>query len=167
MAKLKLGDQAPSFSLINTEGELFQFEQHQQEDTRWHMLVFFRGEWCPVCNEQLEELQEHLGAFQKLDVHPIAIAKDELESLRKMKEKHGLEFPVLSDNENAAIDSYGVMMHREDDPYEDHGEHGEPAIFLIDENGKLMAQFLQSSPFGRPSPDGLITTIKYIRKNKA
>ncbi|MFP3360319.1 redoxin domain-containing protein, partial [Planococcus sp. SIMBA_143] len=51
MAKLKLGDQAPSFSLINTEGELFQFEQHQQEDNRWHMLVFFRGEWCPVCNE--------------------------------------------------------------------------------------------------------------------
>lgn len=167
MTKLNLGQDAPSFSLVNTEGELFQFEEHQKSDNRWHMLVFFRGEWCPVCNEQLEELQEHLGAFQKLDVHPIAIAKDSLESLRKMKEKHSLQFPVLSDNENAAIDAYGVMMHSEDDPYEDHGEHGEPAIFLIDENGKLMAQYLQSSPFGRPSPDGLITTIKYIRKNKA
>ncbi|WP_347548930.1 peroxiredoxin family protein [Pseudalkalibacillus hwajinpoensis] len=167
MAKLSLGHNVPSFSLIDTEGELFQLEQHMKNDKRWHMLIFFRGEWCPVCNEQLEELQQHLSAFQKLDVHPIALAKDDLESLRKMKEKHGLKFPVLSDNENVAIDSYGVMMHRDDDPYEDHGEHGEPAIFLVDENGKLMAQYLQSSPFGRPSADGLVTTIKYIRKNKA
>lgn len=168
MAKLSLGQDVPTFSLIDTEGGLFQLDKHLEEDNnRWHMLVFFRGEWCPVCNEQMEELQQNISTFTELDVHVIAIAKDEMDSLRKLKQKHSLDFPVLQDHEQAAIDSFGVFMHTEDDPYEDHGEHGEPAIFLIDDNGKLMAQYLQSSPFGRPSVDGLVTTIKYIRKNKA
>ena len=49
--------------------------------------------------------------------------------------------------------------------YEAHGVHGEPAYFLVDENGTLLYHQRQTSPFGRPSATELRKIITYIAKN--
>ncbi|TLS38784.1 peroxiredoxin family protein [Pseudalkalibacillus caeni] len=167
MPKLVPGDKAPDFSLVDTGGNLFQFHEHIESENRWHLIVFFRGSWCPVCNAQLKELQENLGTFEELDTHVLTISSDGIDHLRGMKQEHNLEFPVLSDPDLVAIDSFGVFYQREEKAlYDDHGSHGEPAVFILDEAGTVMAEFIQTSPFGRPDIDGLRKTIKYIRKNK-
>lgn len=74
-------------------------------------------------------------------------------------------FPVLSDEKLEALQKFDVFYHSKDAPYEDHGTHGEPAYFLVDEEGKLLYQQRQTSPFGRPSATELRKIVQYIQKN--
>jgi peroxiredoxin len=161
---LRTGDQAPDFTLKSETGESFSFYQHIEKDDRSHLLVFFRGEWCPVCNEQLKELEQNIDTFKELNTHIIAISTDEGENLNQMKEKHGLSFPVFSDPDRNAAEPYGVQYHN-GNLYEDHGQHGEPAIFFIDDQKRVLYFDIQTGPFGRPAAEELRKTIKYIKKN--
>ncbi len=79
------------------------------------------------------------------------MSTDKLENLKKMALENNLSFPILSDESLVALKAYDVFYHGDDAPYEDHGTHGEPAYFLVDENGQLLYQQRQTSPFGRPS----------------
>jgi peroxiredoxin len=165
MKLLRVGDQAPDFTLRSETGESFSFYQHLEKDDRLHLLVFFRGEWCPVCNEQLKELEQNMDTFKELNTHILAFSTDEAENLNKMKERLGLSFPLFSDPVRMAAEPYGVHYHS-GNMYSDHGEHGEPALFLIDDKKRLLYSDIQTGPFGRPSAADLRKTIQYIKKNR-
>ncbi|MDN4525621.1 peroxiredoxin family protein [Fictibacillus fluitans] len=163
MTKFQLGDQAPDFSAVTAEGDTFQFYDHLNQDDRFHLLIFFRGEWCPVCKEQLQDLEEHKDIFSELNTHIVSISTDEKENLAKLKEDSSLSFPVLSDKDREVINSYGVYYH-DGVYYDDHESHGEPAAFLIDPQKRIVYLSVQTGPFGRPSAEDLRKTIKYIQK---
>lgn len=165
MPHLELNSEAPDFDAVATDGSLFSLKKHLKEHDAWHLLVFFRGSWCPVCNETLKELNESIDYFTKLNTHIVAISGDHIDDLKRMAEEHRFSFPVLGDKDDIAARSFGVMRHTEDAPYEDHGEHIEPAVFLMDNRGRILYIQIQTSPFGRPSPHDLGRTIKYIKEN--
>lgn len=164
MKTLKIGEQAPAFELPQAEGGNYSLEQDMVDRPGWRYLIFFRGAWCSVCNEDLKELQESLSYFDGKEVHFTALSTDNREDSLEMKEKHGLSFPILSDVSRDLLDEYGVFYHDEDAPYEDHGAHGEAAYFLLDEKGNIMYQQRQTSPFGRPNAKEMRKIVAYIRK---
>lgn len=131
-----------------------------------HLIIFFRGSWCPVCVSDLKSLQESKSYFDEKNVHLLTISTDKKEDLKKMAEENDFTFPVLADEEQEALKAYDVFYHGEEAPYEDHGVHGEPAYFLIDENGKILYQQRQTSPFGRPSVTELRKIVQYVTKNR-
>ncbi len=163
MFMIQTGDTAPDFTIKSENGESFSLHNHLEKDDRFHLLVFFRGEWCPVCNDQLKELEQNIETFNELNTHILAISTDEEQNLKKMKEKHALSFPVFSDIERVAGEPYGVQYHN-GKLYDDHGEHGEPALFLIDDQKRVVYFDIQTGPFGRPTAEDLRKTIKYIKK---
>lgn len=165
MTKFQLGDKIPSFTLPTVTGETFSFSEHQDQHQSWHLIVFFRGPWCPVCKSELNDLQESKGFFEGENVHLITISSEKLDNLKSFSEEENLSFTMLSDESLEAINSFDVYYHGEDAPYEDHGAHGEPAYFLVDEKGKLLYQQRQTGPFGRPSTTELRKIVKYIKKN--
>jgi peroxiredoxin len=110
-------------------------------------------------------LEESKIFFESKDVYITAISTDNKDSLKKMVDDKRLSFPVLCDESLRALKAYGVFYHSDNDPYEDHGEHGEPAYFLVDETGRLLYQQKQTGPFGRPSVIDLRKTVQYIKKN--
>ncbi|MBM7701300.1 peroxiredoxin family protein [Metabacillus iocasae] len=165
MPEFTLKSQVPDFSLPTVTGETFSFDSHQKEHQSWHLIIFFRGAWCPVCVSDLKDLEGSKGFFEEKNVHIITISTDSVANLKEMVEEHQLTMPVLSDEKLEALKEYGVYYHGEDAPYEDHGEHGEPAYFLVDEEGKLLYQQKQTSPFGRPSTTELRKIVQYIKKN--
>lgn len=81
-----------------------------------------------------------------------------------MVDEQKLTFPVLADEELTALKAYDVFYHGDDAPYEDHGAHGKPAYFLVDENGQLLYQQKQTSPFGRPTATELRKIVQFIKK---
>ncbi|OLN22276.1 peroxiredoxin [Domibacillus antri] len=165
MSALQLGDTIPNFTLPSVSGGDFSFLAHQQEHKSWHLIIFFRGAWCPVCVQDLKDLEENKPFFEGKNVHLITISTDQLDNLKQMADEHDLSFPVLADEELTALKALDVFYHGDDAPYEDHGAHGEPAYFLVDENGKLLYQQKQTSPFGRPDSTELRKIVQYIRKN--
>lgn len=165
MAKFNLGEAVPNIELPSVAGNTFSFKKHQQDHQSWHLVIFFRGSWCPVCINDLKELEESKNFFESKNVHIITISADSSEALKKMADDNHLSFQVLADEKLEAIKEYDVHYHGENAPYEDHGVHGEPAYFLVDEKGQLLYQQRQTSPFGRPSATELRKIVQYIRKN--
>ncbi|WP_163529001.1 peroxiredoxin family protein [Halobacillus ihumii] len=166
MSVFKLGEKVPNFTLTAVSGEDYTFEDYRQaNEGNWHLLIYFRGSWCPACMEELKEFEESKSHFEDKKVKLTTISTDNLESLKKMVDKHEFTFPVLSDSDLTVLAQYDVYYHGTEDPYEDHGTHGEPAYFLTDENGNLLYQQRQTSPFGRPHPKEIGKIIKYISEN--
>lgn len=165
MSIFNLGDKVPDFTLPAVNGGKFSLESHQNQHRSWHLIIFFRGSWCPVCLHELKELEENKSYFEGKNVHLITLSTDRLENLKKMVDEHNLTITVLADEELKTLKAYDVFYHGEDAPYEDHGKHGEPAYFLVDENGQLLYQQKQTSPFGRPSSTELRKIVQYIGKN--
>jgi peroxiredoxin len=165
MAIFKLGEKVPNFALPEISGQDFSFESYLKEHKSWNLIIFFRGAWCPVCVHDLKDLEESKAFFEGKNVHLITISTDKLENLKKMSLENNLSFPILSDENLDALKAYDVFYHGEDAPYEDHGTHGEPAYFLVDENGHLLYQQRQTSPFGRPTSTELRKIVQYIGKN--
>ena len=160
-----MGDIVPNFTLPAASGDDYSFEAYRKEYKGWHLIIFFRGSWCPVCISDLKDLEESKSFFESKNVYLTAISTDKLENLKKMVDEHKLTFPVLADEELTALKAYDVFYHGDDAPYDDHGAHGEPAYFLVDENGQLLYQQKQTSPFGRPTATELRKIVQYIRKN--
>ncbi|MGP4077780.1 peroxiredoxin family protein [Halobacillus sp. K22] len=166
MTTFKLNQPAPDFTLPAVSGEDYNFsEVLKEKNDQWHLIIYFRGSWCPACMSELQELEESKGYFEKQNIHLTTITHDNKEDLEKMVEEHGFTFPVLIDENLAFLKAYGVHYHDEEAPYEDHGTHGDPAYFLTDEAGNVLYQQRQTSPFGRPHPKELRKIIQYIKKN--
>ncbi|QKS72489.1 redoxin domain-containing protein [Paenalkalicoccus suaedae] len=164
MTTFKLNEQVPDFTLPSVTGEQITFSDTKGSD-EWQLIIYFRGSWCPVCQEELEDIESSISYFEKHNIRVTAISHDNKNDLQKLIDDKGLSFSILMDEDYSFLEAYGVHRHTNDAPYEDHGDHGEPAYFLTDENGKLLYQQRQTSPFGRPHVNELRKIIKYIRKN--
>ena len=165
MTEFQLGKPVPDFTLPSVSGENYSFSSYREVKGGWHLIIFFRGSWCPVCIGDLEEIEKSIGYFEGKNIHISTISTDKLANLKEMAEEHKFTFPVLSDENHDALKAYKVHYHSENDPYEDHGAHGEPAYFLVNEQGNLLYQQRQTSPFGRPNATELRKITQYISKN--
>lgn len=164
MTTYSLGEVMPGFTLPAVAGEEFSFEGQKETARGWHLLVFFRESWCSACIKALKDLELNKTYFDDETIHLITVSTDNLMDLRNMAEELQLSFPVLADEDFKLLNQYDVYLHSEDVLYEDTGIHGEPAYFLMDEEGKLLFQQRQTSPYGRPTADGLQQIIRFIKK---
>ncbi|CAD7358703.1 MULTISPECIES: peroxiredoxin family protein [Staphylococcus] len=165
MTEFKLGAQMPNFELKATDDSTFNFHQFQQDyPNQWYFVINFRGSWCPVCMEELDQLIKNKGYFEGKDIKIILTSDDSAENLQKMVEEKNVPYPVLVDKDSKFADTYGVFKHPDDSIYDDHGAHNEPAYFLISEDNRLLYQQKQTNPFGRPTMTELRKTIQYIKK---
>jgi peroxiredoxin len=133
--KVQIGKMASDFELPDQDGNLVKLSDFRNK--RHLLLVFVRGDWCPGCHMMLRTYEKNNAAFQKKNVFVMAIGPDPVGVNREMVEKLGLDFKVLSDeNQRIAMD-YGVQMKEYDNSFADKYEVGIPlpASFLIDKQG--------------------------------
>jgi peroxiredoxin len=153
MPRLKPGDKAPDFTLKDLEGKGYRLYDHF--GGRKTVLLFFRGEWCPICNLQLGSLQEKLDDFQKADAQIVAVSVDTQENSRKLAASHQLGFPVLSGLDRDVVQAYDLFFNEEKNC-------AEPAVFVLRPDANVVYASLQSGPRGRPSDDDLLAIVSRI-----
>jgi peroxiredoxin len=74
------------------------------------VLVLYRGAWCPYCNITLRTYQsELLPGLRERGVDLLALSPQKPDGSLTMKEKHDLEFAVLSDPGLAVARAIGVV----------------------------------------------------------
>jgi peroxiredoxin Q/BCP len=100
------GVSAPDFTLDSTQGEITLSERCRDRNV---LLVFYPGDDTPVCTKQLCDYRDHLGVFEDLGVDVLGINPQSLDSHRSFAEKHGLTFPLLSDEDKSVCRSYGAL----------------------------------------------------------
>jgi len=61
------------------------------------VVIFYRGQWCPVCNKHLSTLQDSLQMIYEKGASVIAISPEQSEFLKRTAEKTHASFSLLYD----------------------------------------------------------------------
>jgi peroxiredoxin Q/BCP len=133
--KIQTGRPAGDFELPDQDGHLVRLSDFKGK--RHMLLVFVRGDWCPGCHMMLRTYEKNNHVFQKKNVFVMAIGPDPVGVNREMVEKLGLDFKVLSDENQRTAMNYGVQMSEYDNSFAQKYEVGIPlpASFLVDKQG--------------------------------
>lgn len=154
---LQVGQQAPYFSLFNTEKQEVKLSEQRGQNV---LLLFFPLAFTSVCTAELCSVRDSLKIYEGLKVKPFGISVDSLHTLKKFKEEQHLNFELLSDFNKEVSNSYGAI-------YETfvYGMRGvsKRAAFVIDENGIIQyAEVLENAGL-QPNFEAIKETLTAIQ----
>jgi thioredoxin-dependent peroxiredoxin len=98
------GEPAPDFQLEGTDGP-FRLSEHRGERI---VLLFYPGDNTAVCTKQFCSYRDNAEAFGALDATVVGISSQSLDSHQGFSDKHGLNVPLLADEDGAVAKSYGA-----------------------------------------------------------
>lgn len=129
---LKIGEHIPDVTLKTMKGEEFKLINELKDQAS--IIIFYRANWCPYCNEHLSELQDYEKQFIKLGYKIIAISSESPNELSITKTKTFVKYLLLSDEDKKAIQAFGV----------ENGNIAIPSVFIVDKTGTI--QYVHSDP---------------------
>lgn len=106
---LKPGDSAPDFSAKDTNGNKVSLKEELKNGPV--VIIFYRGEWCPVCNRYLSNFQDSLSYVIAAGAKVLAITPEMPASAKKMIAKTGATFTVIPDPTEQIMQSYDVLYN--------------------------------------------------------
>ena len=129
----KVGNMAPAFTLLNQDGEKVALKDFRDKKTV--VLYFYPKAMTPGCTVQAQNLRDSKTALDDKNVVVLGISPDAVKRLPKFIEKEGLNFTLLSDEDHAVADAFGVWGPKKFMGKEYDGIHR--LSFLIDEHGTV------------------------------
>ena len=106
MAKLRAGDPAPDFALPGAGGRTHRLSDHRGE---WVALAFYPADFSPGCTRQLCSYRDRGPELGEAEVTLLGISPQGAESHERFAAAHGLEMPLLADENRAVARAYGVI----------------------------------------------------------
>ncbi|MCB9283196.1 MAG: peroxiredoxin [Lewinellaceae bacterium] len=137
---LKVGDQAPDFTLYNTDKQQVSLSEFRGANV---VLLFFPQAFSGVCTKELCAMRDDIASYEGLNAQVLAVSVDSVFTLGKFKEDQRFSFPLLSDFNKEVSQEYGAF-------YEEFvfGMKGvaRRSAFVIDEEGTIRyAEVLESA----------------------
>ena len=109
---LRLGDEAPNFTIESTEGEI-QF--HQWLGTGWGILFSHPADYTPVCTTELGAVAKLKEEFAKRNVKVAALSVDSLDDhkgwVNDINETQNtlVDFPIIADPDRTVANLYDMI----------------------------------------------------------
>jgi peroxiredoxin len=102
----KAGERAPSFALDDQNGTMVSSEELL---ARGPLVVsFYRGTWCPYCNEEIAALSEAYDAIRAEGASLVAVTPQSTASAASYRETHPVPFPILVDTDARIAERFGL-----------------------------------------------------------
>ena len=102
---LKVGSQLPEFSLESLDGTTV---SSRDFITRPHLLLFYRGNWCPFCTAQIEELAASYQRLEKMGLTVVLISPQPIEKNQRMATRFQIPMVFLRDPDGMAAKQLGI-----------------------------------------------------------
>ncbi|MEZ4876586.1 MAG: peroxiredoxin family protein [Flavobacterium sp.] len=167
IAPLLIGEKAPNTSLKTIDGKSVSFLETL--DKKKTILVFYRGGWCPYCNQHLSALAEAEPELIKLGYKIIAISPDSSKSLQETKSKDEINYTLLSDSKNNFSKAFGIAFEAPKN-YEKYLLKGSdnvnssiipvPSVFILDKEGTILFEYIAPDYKHRLSNELLMAVAK-------
>jgi peroxiredoxin len=134
---IEVGQQAPDFSLRNQDGEKVSLSDYRGRKV---MLVFYPGDFSPVCGDQFSIYQEVKPEIAAKGVELVGISVDSFFAHKAFQEKLGFDTTLLSDFEpkGEVARAYGS--------YVDKMGFANRTLVLVDEEGKVAWTYESPNP---------------------
>ena len=106
---IKVGDQAPDFTLKDQNNEEFTLSAHRGEQAV--LIVFYPLAFTGICTGELCVVRDDMSAFENDDVLTVSISVDSVYTHKIFAEREGYEFPLLADfwPHGGVAQTYGVF----------------------------------------------------------
>lgn len=136
MTNLKIGDQAPDFSLpadtTTDPNASFTLSSMRGNPV---VIYFYPKDDTSGCTKEAIDFTQLKPQFDKLNTHIIGISPDSTAKHQKFRTKHELEITLVADEERSALEAYGVWVEKS--MYGRKYMGVERTTFLIDAEGKI------------------------------
>ncbi len=153
------GQIVPSLKLPLVDGGIFDLSQ--SEPPNFTLLLFYRGLHCPICKEQLHELESRLDELAEAGIEALAISMDGESRASRTKAKWGLsKIQVAYDLDEKTARAFGLYLTSAITDKEP-AIFSEPGLFVVRPDGTLYCASIQTMPFTRPALGELLPGLKY------
>jgi len=130
---ISVGTQVTKFTATDADGNTYRLKKALKKGPV--VVLFYRGQWCPVCNRHLSHLQDSLQLIYAKGATVIAISPEKPDLLQKTREKTKATFTLLHDKDFNIGEMFDVVF--------------DPGKKLADRyNEKLKANLEQASSDG-------------------
>jgi thioredoxin-dependent peroxiredoxin len=104
-ARLAPGDLAPDFTLNDQDGNPVSLASLRGSRV---VLYFYPEAMTPGCTTEACDFRDNLNSFAGAGVRVVGISKDDVAKLKRFAERDRLNYTLLSDEDLAAQQRYGV-----------------------------------------------------------
>lgn len=143
---IRLGDAAPDFTALTSEGEI---SFHDYLGDSWGLLFSHPKDYTPVCTTELGRTAQLKDEFAKRNVKPLAVSVDPIEShhgwIKDINETQNttVNFPLIADPDRKVATLYDMI----------HPNASTTAtvrsVFVIDPNKKVRLTLTYPAATGR------------------
>jgi peroxiredoxin len=159
---IKVGDQAPDFTLVTKTAEGPQLVKLSDLIGKSNIvLLFVPMAFTGVCTREFCEISAGISEYQSLDAKVLGISGDNPFAQAAWAEKEGITIPLLSDYEHAVAKAYGVA-YDQFLPAKNLIMGGVPkrSAFVIDKAGVVQYAEIKESPGDLPDFDAVKAVLK-------
>ena len=146
MKSIRLGDEAPNFTALTTEGEI---NFHNWLGDSWGILFSHPADYTPVCTTELGVVAKYKEEFDKRNVKVIALSVDGIEShfdwIKDINETQNtiINFPIIADEDRKVAMLYDMIHPNADDKMTVR------SVFVVDPDKKVKLMITYPASTGR------------------
>jgi peroxiredoxin Q/BCP len=108
--KLNVGDKAP----LDLQVDIYPEAKFKLADKlgRWVIVYFYPKDNTPGCTTEAKDFRDALPEFEALGADIIGVSRDSLKSHANFTAKHELNFPLVSDVDEAFCEAFDVIQEK-------------------------------------------------------
>src|SRR5215210_803189 len=131
---LAQGEQFPDVNFITEDNRTLSTGSLMGQKT---VLYFYPKDDTPGCTKEACAFRDRMGDYEQAGIQVYGVSLDSPESHRRFREKHSLNFPLLTDEGGRASEALGVLGDR---------GYAKRVTFLLDSDGKITKAYPEVSP---------------------
>jgi thioredoxin-dependent peroxiredoxin len=126
------GDQAPDFTLPDQDGNLVTLSDLKGQSV---VVYFYPKAETPGCTVQACSVRDHRADYAKAGARVLGLSPDPPAKLKQFHDNQSLDFTLLSDEDHAVAEAYGVWVQKS--MYGRTYMGNERTTFVIDGGGRV------------------------------
>ncbi len=145
--------EAPEFTLVDGGGVTHSLADYKG---KWVVLYFYPKDDTPGCTVEACSLRDARDTLAQMGAEIIGVSRDEPSSHEKFKQKHSLNFTLLTDADAQVINAYGAWGKKM------FGQEGIlRKTFIINPDGQVVKVYGRVTPVGHG--DAVIEELKALQ----
>jgi peroxiredoxin len=120
------------------------------------VLAFFPGAFTTTCTHEMNTFQARLSEFEDAGGTVYGICVDSPFAQNAVRERPGLELPLVGDANREIIETYGVSMD-----WEEYGlkRFARRVVFVVDSDGDITCTWVVDDTTTEPDYDEILDAV--------
>jgi peroxiredoxin Q/BCP len=141
-----VGEPAPGLALPDDAGMI---QRLSDKRGRWVILFFYPKDFTSGCTTEVCEFRDHSADLRDAGAEILGISVLDSASKSAFKSRHGLDYPLLADEDHAVAEDYGVWVEKTS--YGKTSMGVARTTFLVDPDGRIARVWPKVSVEGHAS----------------